>query len=155
MYMDFVRNKDREDFSSSAVQQYRDVRPEETYEDATLEKVFRSVSEKLYKDKVLPGTLVSTNTGNCYCGSAYSSLLSLLANVGSDALLGKRIIMFSYGSGLASSMFTIRVKRPIDHILSNTRIMERLAARTRMAPEEYVKHMDVGVRGGRPTFGRA
>lgn len=54
-----------------------------------------------------PGMLLSKNIGNIYTGSLYIGLASLL-NEGN--LIGKRVLMFSYGSGLMSSMFTLRIR---------------------------------------------
>jgi hydroxymethylglutaryl-CoA synthase len=51
--------------------------------------------------------LLSKNLGNIYTGSLYTGLFSLLKE---PHLQSKRILMFSYGSGLMSSMFTIRIK---------------------------------------------
>lgn len=142
VFMDFMRDPTRPEFASEEVQAFRDVKPEETYDNAVLEKVFRAVSEPIYKSKVVPGTLLATNVGNCYCGSTYASLLSLISNVPGENLLGKRIVVFSYGSGLASSMFSIRVKRPLDHIVAKTAVMERLAKRIKVPPAEYIAIME-------------
>ena len=142
MYMDFVRDPTRPEFADEAVQAFRELKPEETYENAQLEKVFRGLSEDLYRTRVLPATVISSNVGNCYCGSTYASLLSLLSNVDSQSLVGKRILVFSYGSGLASSMFSIRVKRPVDHVVAVTTVMERLAQRIKVSPQEYVAIME-------------
>ena len=46
--------------------------------------------------------------GNIYTGSLYNGLLSLVCDKSID-LAGKRIMLFSYGSGCASSMFMIHV----------------------------------------------
>jgi len=61
--------------------------------------------------------LLSKNLGNIYTGSLYNGLMSLLESgiskeEGGDGinLDGKQILMFSYGSGCASSMFIIKIK---------------------------------------------
>ena len=48
---------------------------------------------------------ISARTGNIYTGSLYLGLISLIEN--QPSLVGKKIAMFSYGSGLASSMFIL------------------------------------------------
>jgi len=50
-----------------------------------------------------------------YCGSVYGSLCSLLANVTSESLQGKRIGMFSYGSVLPAPC-SFKVKGSIEEI---------------------------------------
>lgn len=59
---------------------------------------------------------LAKNLGNIYTGSLYNGLLSLLQSSlpkeeGGEGLdlTGKRIMMFSYGSGCAASMFIIKV----------------------------------------------
>ena len=55
-------------------------------------------------------TLISTEEcGNSYCGSLYAGLLSLIQNK-AEVLPNKRVLMFSYGSGLAATQFSINVK---------------------------------------------
>ena len=142
MYMDFVRNPDRSDFQDPAVQAFRNRDPADTYNDAEVEKVFRKLSEAEYAAKVLPGTQIAANTGNTYCGSVYASLLSLISNVpDTSTLLNKRILLFSYGSGLASTMLSIRVAGPLDHIVRATNIMARLEARTAVPVDAYLQTM--------------
>jgi hydroxymethylglutaryl-CoA synthase len=47
--------------------------------------------------------------GNTYTGSLYNGLMTLVCDETID-LTGKNIMMFSYGSGCAASMFRIHVK---------------------------------------------
>lgn len=42
--------------------------------------------------------------GNCYTGAVFVNLLSLICEAGQDALLGKRIGVFSYGSGSVNNV---------------------------------------------------
>ena len=42
--------------------------------------------------------------GNCYTGSVFASLLSVVAGQG-EGLSGHRVLMFSYGSGSMASMY--------------------------------------------------
>jgi len=142
LYMDFLRDPERADFQDPAVQAFRSLDPAETYNNADLEKAFRKLSEPIYNAKVLPATQIAANTGNTYCGSVYASLLSLLSNVPSGDLLGKRILLFSYGSGLASTMLSIRVAKPIDEIARKANVMERLAQRTVVPVKEYLEVHD-------------
>ena len=47
--------------------------------------------------------------GNIYTGSLYNGLITLLHDPSID-LVGQKVMMFSYGSGCASSMFFVHVK---------------------------------------------
>lgn len=55
--------------------------------------------------------------------------------------MGKRIVLFSYGSGLAATMFSIRVKGSVDDIVKKANILNRLAKRTAVPAEEYISTM--------------
>ena len=54
------------------------------------------------------GLHLAKQLGNIYTGSLYNGLLSLICDETID-LTGKKILMFSYGSGCAASMFVLRV----------------------------------------------
>ena len=49
--------------------------------------------------------------GNLYCGSLYSGLAALLERQGPQ-LEGRRVLLFSYGSGAMASMFCLVGRRP-------------------------------------------
>ena len=53
--------------------------------------------------------MLAKQLGNIYTGSLYNGLMTLIGDKSLD-LVGKKIMMFSYGSGCAASMFFIRVK---------------------------------------------
>ena len=79
----------------------------DTYADVGLEKAALGLSRTAYTAKVTPSTLLPQHLGNMYTASLYAGLLSLVT---SDApLVGKRVLCFSYGSGLASSIFSFHV----------------------------------------------
>jgi hydroxymethylglutaryl-CoA synthase len=72
-----------------------------------------------------------------YCGSVYGGIASLIANVDSATMEGKRIGVFSYGSGLAASLFSLRVQGSTEAMQKVLNIQERLDARRTVAPEVY------------------
>ena len=72
-----------------------------------------------------------------YTASLYSSLCSLLTFVDSDALQGKRIGLFSYGSGLASSLFSLKVRGSTSELKEKLDLEKRLEARNVVPPEQY------------------
>ena len=102
-----------------------------------LEKTFMGLTKKRFNERVLPSNEAPTMCGNMYCASVYSGVVSLLSTISSETLQGKRIGVFSYGSGLASSLFSLRVVGPTETISKTLNFKERLAARSTVAPEVY------------------
>jgi hydroxymethylglutaryl-CoA synthase len=72
-----------------------------------------------------------------YTASLYCSLLSLLTNVGSDRLQNKTIGMFSYGSGISSTLFTLQVVGDVSQIIEQVDLSARLDQRHVASPAEY------------------
>lgn len=70
--------------------------------------------------------ILSKTLGNIYTGSLYTGLISLLE---SSEIENKNILMFSYGSGLMASMFTLHIRGDVKHIKSIINLQERLASR--------------------------
>ncbi|KAF2500522.1 hydroxymethylglutaryl-CoA synthase [Lophium mytilinum] len=105
--------------------------------DKAVEKVFMGLAKKKYAARVQPSIQVPTQCGNMYCGSVYGSLCSLISNVSSEDIQGKRIGMFSYGSGLASSLFSFKVNGSTEEISKALDIQSRLDSRRVVAPEVY------------------
>ena len=127
----------------------RDVPYDASLTDKSVEKAFLALSKKRFAERVQPGTQVPTLCGNMYCGSVYGSLISLLCFVGAERLRGKRVGVFSYGSGLASSMFSIRVSGDVSGIVEKVDLQNRLEARRTVAPEVYDEVSHRGQGGGK------
>jgi len=108
-----------------------------SYGNSEMEKALADFSKEVYGKKVGPSTVLPKHVGNTYTGSLYNGLVSLIAEVG-DGLVGKRTLMFSYGSGLASALFSFTVKSSIKHIVANIDLKNRLAKRALVAPDQFV-----------------
>jgi hydroxymethylglutaryl-CoA synthase len=115
----------------------RDIPYAKSLTDKVVEKTFMGLTKKRFNERVKPSTEAPTMCGNMYTASVYSGLASLLCNIDSATLQGKRIGVFSYGSGLASSLFSLKVTGPIENIAKALNLKERLAARRTVAPEVY------------------
>jgi len=77
--------------------------------DATTNKVLqKSIYNNEWKHKCERSLHLAKNLGNIYTGSLYNGLQSLLCDPSID-LGGQRVMLFSYGSGCASSMFSVKV----------------------------------------------
>jgi 3-hydroxy-3-methylglutaryl CoA synthase len=76
-----------------------------------------------------------------------SLLLSgLTAEQGGEGLnlIGKRVMMFSYGSGCAASMFSFRVKEGYQRVIEKSNFKQRLEqGRVKVTPEEFSQWMDL------------
>lgn len=105
--------------------------------DKVVEKTFMALTKKRFQERVGPAIQVSTLVGNMYCGSVWGGLASLLSHVPSDSLQGKRIGLFSYGSGLAASFASFRIVGSTEKISKILDIPARLEARRKVSPETY------------------
>lgn len=81
---------------------------------------------------VEPSLTISRRNGNSYTASLYMCLLSLL---NSGMPNNSTVLMFSYGSGLSSSMFTLRVRNTEPFL---TDIPSLLGSRRRVKGSEYL-----------------
>lgn len=116
---------------------------EQSLADKNLEKLFVGLAKEQTKIRVQPALQVPTNTGNMYTASAWASLSSLLYFVGSEKLQGKRIGIFSYGSGLASTMLSVVVKGDISKITEVLNFEHQLGeGRNLRTPEQYLAAID-------------
>jgi hydroxymethylglutaryl-CoA synthase len=136
LYNDFLNSPEDPQFES-VPQELRDLNYKQSLSDKAIEKTFIGLAKKRFAERVQPSIEVPTNCGNMYTASVYSGLCSLIKNVGSEQLQGKRIGVFSYGSGLASSLFSFKVKGSTKKFAENLNLAERLAARNVVTPEVY------------------
>ncbi|KAF2859869.1 erg13, 3-hydroxy-3-methylglutaryl-CoA (HMG-CoA) synthase [Piedraia hortae CBS 480.64] len=136
LYNDYLANPSSELFKD-VPSELKDVPYEQSITDKNVEKTFVALAKKRFGQRVEPSIQVPTMCGNMYCGSVYSSLVSLLSNVASDEMQGKRIGVFSYGSGLASSMFSLRVRGSLEDIKTKIDLQKRLTSRRQVEPQTY------------------
>lgn len=82
-----------------------------------------------------------------YTPSVYSGLVSLLISVPAAQLTGKRIGVFSYGSGLAASMYSIKVTEDASifekFVTKLDYVLPLLGAREKVVPEEFSALMEI------------
>ena len=96
-------------------------------DDVTKEEI-----QKLFDAKVLASTEVCRRTGSNYTSSVYCGLLSLAALAGDAGLENKRMLVYSYGSGCAASIYALDTKgSPIVGP-----VFGRLDDRERVSPQE-------------------
>jgi len=119
-----------------------------SYTDRSLEQAAVALSKPAYKKLVAASTLLPTNLGNLYTASLYAGLLSLLFTQRGAGLRGKHLLCFSYGSGLAASLFSITVpdsdeaQSAIDRIADIVDLSTRLNARVLRTPDVFNAALD-------------
>ena len=108
---------------------------EETIFNREIEQAFMNQTKKIFQAKTKPSLLLSTEVGNMYTPSLYACLVSYICN--ETNLADKKVALFSYGSGLASSFFSLQIKEgsgleKIRQVLSD--VGTRLKSRTKISP---------------------
>ncbi|KZT38172.1 putative hydroxymethylglutaryl-CoA synthase [Sistotremastrum suecicum HHB10207 ss-3] len=139
-YNDFVSAPHLPEYSA-VPESIASISREASLTDKTVEKSFVSLSAAAYKTKVGPSMSCAKRCGNMYTASLYGGLASLIARVDPATLLGKRISMFAYGSGCASSFYAIRVKGDTTEIAEKMDLLGRLASMKVVPCEEYVSSL--------------
>ncbi|WFD34590.1 hydroxymethylglutaryl-CoA synthase [Malassezia cuniculi] len=92
-----------------------------------LEKAFTAQSKATAAQKLEPSMDTVRCCGNMYSASLYGGLASLVSNTEPETLKGKRILMYSFGSGSAASVFVLRAAGSTEHIRATLNLKERLA----------------------------
>jgi len=87
----------------------------------------------LYTSRAEPATWFTKRIGSSYTASCYTNLYSLLCTV-NQGLVGKSILVFSYGSGAASSMYRLHVR---SLPAFDEGVVSRLDARVQHKPPTY------------------
>ena len=113
--------------------------------DKTRERTFMGVAKAEFESTVEKGMKCARRCGNMYTASLYGGLASLLASVEPSELRGKRISMFAFGSGLASSFFTIKVKGDTTEIQQKLDLVKRLESMKVVPCQEYVDSLTVSL----------
>ncbi|XP_008777803.1 hydroxymethylglutaryl-CoA synthase-like [Phoenix dactylifera] len=143
-YNDFLRNPSSvEKDAREKLEPFSTLTGDESYQSRELEKTSQQVAKHLYDEKVQPSTLLPKQLGNMYTASIYAAFASVLHNKHST-LGGQRIVMFSYGSGLSSTMFSLKLhdgQHPfsLSNIATVLNVSEKLEARHVVLPEKFVE----------------
>lgn len=112
-----------------------------------LQKSLLAASFKTYDSKVRPSTCVQRQCGNMYTASIWSGIAQIIETRGS-ALEGRRILMYSYGSGISASIFSIvgrhvGGKFNLGSMQSKSDLAMRLARRMPKSAEEFEQAMQL------------
>ena len=93
-----------------------------------------------FERQVAPSLTLCSRVGNIYTGSLYLGLAGML-HAGATELAGKRIALFSYGSGCASEFFSGVVGKNAAERIRRARLDEIIGSRERVTVEEYERLM--------------
>ncbi|KAK6461197.1 hydroxymethylglutaryl-CoA synthase [Scheffersomyces coipomensis] len=146
LYNDFKSNPTnfKDLIDEESIKHLNSLSYDQSLSDKSLEKIFLNLSKSEFQSRVAPAIKVPTNTGNMYTASAWASLSSLLYYVGSESLQNKRIGIFSYGSGLASTLLSVKVIDDISHITENLNLDYKLGkGRLIKSPQQYVEAIEL------------
>ncbi|EGG11943.1 uncharacterized protein MELLADRAFT_46585 [Melampsora larici-populina 98AG31] len=139
LYLDFLSDPDNKKFEG-VDKALASMPRSKTYSHKDLEKTFLKLGKEMYDTKVVPTTKCMKQLGNMYTASLYGGLASLLDSVeDASSFVGKKIAMYSYGSGLASSFFEISVKGDVSEIKQKMNLSKRLEEMTVSSCEEWQK----------------
>jgi len=129
-------------------EQFKDRTVEDTVFDKDFETTFVKVTSEAYEKKLKPCLFAATEVGNMYTASIYSCLVSYLNSKTPKEMAGKRILAFSYGSGMASSMFSLKVSTDaspgsaLETIHLNAKeCLSKLSQRVKLTPEEFTRRL--------------
>jgi hydroxymethylglutaryl-CoA synthase len=115
---------------------------EESYTNRDMEKAALEVSSQDYISRVFPSTLAGRRIGNIYTGSLYAGLCSLIAQ-SNDSYIGNRAFMFSYGSGLAATLFSLRIAGSLEEQRKACDLLPRLDSRLEASAADYTAAMEL------------
>lgn len=134
----------------SQLEKYKNIKLEESYNDRDLEKVLLTLSGDIFNQRTDPSLMLAREIGNMYTASLYSCLISYLLSDKIENLVNKRILLFSYGSGLAASMFSARISGDTSDNSALSRLVkgvsdipQRLEQRTSVAAAQFEETLNL------------
>ncbi|XP_037682173.1 hydroxymethylglutaryl-CoA synthase, mitochondrial [Choloepus didactylus] len=150
MFNDFLSaSSDTQASLYKGLEAFRELKLEDTYTNRDVDAAFLKASLDTFNQKTKASLYLSAHNGNMYTSSLYGCLASLLSQHSAQDLAGSRIGAFSYGSGLAASLFSLRVSQdaspgsPLEKLVSSVSdLPNRLASRKRMSAEEFTEVMN-------------
>lgn len=151
MYLDYLANPNAPEFAN-VNPEFQSMPRSKSILNKECEKTFVGLSSSVYKEAVYPTTQCLRRLGNMYTAAVYGALASVLDNVEPETLKGKRIALFSFGSGLAASFFTVRVRGDTSKIRDTLKLKQRLSEMEIKTPQEFVDALKVSFNDNLFTF---
>ena len=136
--------------------QWLNIPIEDTYADRALDGVLKKISSSAFKEKLEDSNFTSKQIGNTYTASVFFGIASLIDRVGGrgDLTPGKKLTIFSYGSGAIATMYGLTVNKPcakdspfsIENIAKALSLTQRLKIREEVHPSELDLALDTRAR---------
>ncbi|HZR79775.1 MAG TPA: hydroxymethylglutaryl-CoA synthase family protein [Candidatus Binatia bacterium] len=98
-----------------------------------------AIARRSYAEKVEPSLWAAQAVGNTYTASLYLCLAALLER-GADRLVGRRLGMFSYGSGSCAEFYSGVVAPGAQHLAREIGLAAMLERRRNVTVAEYERH---------------
>lgn len=131
------------------LEKFHEAKLEDTYFDKDIEKAFVTLSKTNFTQKTQPSLFLANQVGNMYTPSVYSGLVSLLISKPINELSGNKVAVFSYGSGLCSSMYSLTITKDtsddssLKKIISSLNYVKpQLEARQLISPADYTNTLE-------------
>jgi len=137
LYNDLLRGAVDDAALAEIAEQFAGLSDADSYTNRDLDKACVTATKAAYEERVFPYTHAGRNLGNSYTGSLYFGLLSLIAASDKTDLANERVLMFSYGSGLAATMFSLRVDGDLTEQRETCNLLNRLEDRHEASPEVF------------------
>jgi len=117
------------------------------------QKLARGISDEELEKVIGESLIYSREAGNCYTASLYVGLTSLLDNAAED-LGGKRIGLYSYGSGCVGEFFSGMVQSGYRDALLIAEHQKLLNERVELTFQQYedIYHYGIPTDGGQHIF---
>ncbi|HKL21452.1 MAG TPA: hydroxymethylglutaryl-CoA synthase, partial [Tichowtungia sp.] len=117
------------------------------------QKLARGISEEDLEKVIGESLIYSREAGNCYAASLYVGLTSLLDNCAED-LAGRRIGLYSYGSGCVGEFFSGVAQPGYQNALLTEVHQKLLEERTELTFRQYedIYHYGIPVDGEQHVF---
>jgi hydroxymethylglutaryl-CoA synthase len=131
---------------------------EETYTDKLLEKELKKLSSTSFEKRLSDANSASKLIGNTYAASVFMGIASLIDKIGGGddenhkSSIGKKVVVFSYGSGSMASMYRLHIRTPtnttatkrfsIDKMSQVINFKQRLSSRIELDAKELDEVMD-------------
>ena len=137
LYNDYLADSKNEKYAS-VPSSFADLDRKSTITNKDVEKAFTAYGKDASAKKLEPTMDVVRRVGNMYTASLYGGLASLLSNVSSADLQAKKILMYSFGSGSAASVFSLHVQGDTSNIAEKLDLKKRLDSREVVPCQTYV-----------------
>lgn len=140
LYNDYLSDPKNEKYASIP-ENFAQLDRKSTITNKDVEKAFAAYGKDAIAKKLEPTMDVVRRVGNMYTASLYGGLASLISNVSPSELKGKKILMYSFGSGSAASVFSFTVVGDTSELAEKLNLKKRLDSMQTVPCQTYVESL--------------